>query len=268
MRYQEWLEVSHPGAAPPRPKPVSTPAPAPTRAQGPHRHPPSGQDRLRPDRLSRTQLLDSSPQHQPRPCRIDINLTSSALSSSISRARRSSMRTLPQTMRIGENFWKTGGIDRGLLRNGERPFEVHFGGEVRELYGENASRDVNRCIDPRLCITRSMRNEKLYLVVYRPRRNEQYSLNVEGLSKAYFEAWVGLRTFRTSLSVELAPSLGDHFKNHYGTLVTELVRVGLELEGEIAAEVHEASEKNENKRQLEALASPLRFAKRTERKYQ
>ncbi|KAE9580822.1 hypothetical protein CGMCC3_g3175 [Colletotrichum fructicola] len=35
MRYQEWLEVSHPGAAPPRPKPVSTPAPAPTRAQGP-----------------------------------------------------------------------------------------------------------------------------------------------------------------------------------------------------------------------------------------
>ncbi|KAF3804900.1 hypothetical protein GCG54_00004170 [Colletotrichum gloeosporioides] len=66
-----------------------------------YRHPLSGQDTLRPDRLSRTQL-------------------------------------------IGENFWNTGGIGRGMLRNGERPFEVHFGGEVREqLYGENAFRDVN-----------------------------------------------------------------------------------------------------------------------------
>ncbi|KAF3804899.1 hypothetical protein GCG54_00004169 [Colletotrichum gloeosporioides] len=95
-----------------------------------------------------------------------------------------------------------------------------------------------------------MRNENLYLVVYRPRRNEQYSLYVEGLPKAYFEAWVSLRTFRTTLSVGLAPSLGDHFKSYYGTLVTELVRVGLKLEGEIVAEVHEAAEKNENKRQL------------------
>lgn len=138
-----------------------------------------------------------------------------------------------------------------MLRNGERPFEVHFGGEVREqLYGENAFRDVNRYIDPRLYIARTMRNENLYLVVYRPRRNEQYSLNVEGLPKAYFEAWVGLRTFRITLSVGLAPSLGDHFKSYYGTLVTELVRVGLKLEGEIVAEVHEAAEKNENKRQL------------------
>lgn len=113
-----------------------------------------------------------------------------------------------------------------------------------------------------------MRNENFYLVVYRPSRNEQYSLNVEGLPKAYFEAWVGLRTFRTTLSMELAPSLGDHFKNYYGTLVTDLVRVGLKLEGGIVAEAHEAPEKNENKRQLETLASPFPFAKRTKRKDQ
>lgn len=130
MRYQEWLEVSHPGAAPPRPKPVSTPAPAPARAQAPKQVQAFTE---RPGQAATRQALpnpavsicvpvsvyhglttlglhslDSSPQHQPRPCRININLTSSARSSSISRARRSSTRTLPPTRRIGENFGTLG----------------------------------------------------------------------------------------------------------------------------------------------------------------
>lgn len=142
-----------------------------------------------------------------------------------------------------------------MLKNGERPFEVCFEGSVNQLHGKDVFRDVNQYVDLRLSVGRWVRNKKVYLVVYRHRTNGQFSLNAKGLVKAYTEAWVGLRTFRTELSHGTVDSLGVHFQKYYGSSLLGVLLQGNDwLDRSTAERAQQAAAKEiEKKRQLDAI---------------
>ncbi|KAK2754998.1 hypothetical protein CKAH01_06012 [Colletotrichum kahawae] len=87
------------------------------------------------------------------------------------------------------------------------------------------------------------------------RKNGQYSLNIKGLAKAYTEAWVGLRTFRTELSHGTVDSLGVHFQKYYGSSLLGVLLQGNDwLDRSTAERAQQAAAKEiEKKRQLDAI---------------
>ncbi|KAI8222427.1 hypothetical protein K4K54_006912 [Colletotrichum sp. SAR 10_86] len=288
MRYQEWLEVSHPGAAPPRPKPVSTPAPARAQAPQPRQAstqrpaqtatrpaapaPAAQQTRMPPAATPQTLPHRPAP-HQQRPQQQQQQQQQQRSQQQQQQQQQQRPQQQQQQQQVARaapagsvdadivadekfrrDIWDAQDFGRDLLKNGERPFEVYVDGNAKELHG-NIFKDVNQYVDSRLSVGRYVRNKKVYLVVYRHRRNGQYSQDVKGLVAAYAEAWVGLRSFRNNLALGNADPLSVHFQKYYGNkLVSLLMQGDAWLEREAAEDARQASAKEmERNRQLEAL---------------
>ncbi|KAF4909774.1 hypothetical protein CGCVW01_v011850 [Colletotrichum viniferum] len=151
------------------------------------------------------------------------------------------------------DIWDAQGLSRDLLAFGEKPFEVFFlNGNIPQFFAENALKDANLYVDPRLTIGRNVRNNnKLYLVVYRSTRNGHSSPNDKALFHAYAEAWGCLRVYRVKIDAGIFRSLGDHFRDYYGQLevdatMTELIDL---CESNMEASIAEAANTNGKKRQ-------------------